>query len=217
MDLHNPIDRQLQCDETAIDVQYHFAENLKNIDKNIDFFFEIMPSRISTKQNMYRGRYTDEVARYFKKHIHHKKDINHKKKIKRNEIINNKNIIRYHFIDIRDVLQTNNNQLLSYLMEIIGTYSCNKTYPDTKLLNELVNKLHYSYKLLYDITFSNTKYDKSKILPEYKDTIDIIEYYINKIKLKYENKDIEVIINSNLHTIIKPYFDNIFTLLKKYK
>jgi len=214
MDYHLPTNRQLQCDETAIDIQYHFAENLKNIDKDIDFFLEIWPSHIHTKQNIYRGRYIDEVARYFKKHIHHKKDINHKKILKRNEIINSKNIIRYHFIDIRDVLETNIYRLLSDLMDIISTYSCNKTYHDTKLLNELVNKLHYSYKLLYDITYNHIKYDEKNILPEYKDTITIIEYYINKIISKYENKNIESIINNKLQTFIKPHFDNIFNLLK---
>jgi hypothetical protein len=219
MDYHLPTNRQLQCDDTAIDIQYHFAENLKNVDKNIDFFLEIWPSHISTKQNIYRGRYIDEVARYFKKHIHHKKNIKEtslkrNKTLKRNETINNKNIIRYHFIDIRDVLETNIYRLLSDLLDIFGSYSCNKTYPDTKLLIDLITKLHNNYNLLYDITFNHKKYDESTILPEYKDTYIIIEYYINKIKSKYENKNIASIINNKLNTFIKPYFDNIFNLLK---
>jgi hypothetical protein len=74
--------------------------------------------------------------------------------------------------------------------------------------------LYNSYNLLYKLTFNNIKYGETKILPEYKDTYSIIEYYINKILSKYENKNIKSIINNKLHTSVKPYFQNIFNLLK---
>jgi len=201
MDYHFPVNRQLQCDDTAIDIQYHFAEKLKNIDTNIDFFLEIWPSHISTKHAIYRGRYIDEVARYFKKYINHK--IIKPKVLKRNESTNN--ITRFHFIDIRDALESDIYKTLIKLLDILQNCLHNNIFPNTKLLNDLIIKLHDNYNLLYDITFNHVKYDKTHVL---------IDHYINKITSKYENNTIASVINDKLNTLIKPYFNNIFKLLK---
>jgi hypothetical protein len=207
MDYHLPINKQLQCNDFSIDIQHHFTENLKHINNNIDFFLEIWPSKLSIKDNIYKGRYIDEVARFFKKNINHSK-------LKKQDI-HNKNIIRYHYIDIRDVLETTIYQLLLEFLNIVKKNSCNETFPDIELLNEIKNKLSESYNLIYDITFNEKSYDETTILPEYKDTYNIIKQYINKILFKYKNLNIKSIINNKLYDLVKPYFKKIFNLLDK--
>lgn len=219
MDYHLPVSSQLQCEDMAVDVQYYIADSLKNNNKQIDFFVEIFPSKINSPQNVNRGRYIDEIIRYFKKNIsagpsNEKLDKNNKQSNPNNTLNKQTNLIRYHYIDIRDALESTIVKHLYSLLRLTHDGLCSHVIYSPDQLVGHIESLHALFLVTYRVTFdkvikNNTVKQNTKI---FGDQLVLVFKYIGKIVLKYDNDDIKEKILNYLEVFIKPHFDNIFKI-----
>lgn len=217
MDYHSNIDWQLQCEELSIDVHYHISDNIKKIksNKTVDFFAEIQPSEINIKDTDYRGRYIDEINRFFKKNI--KIDVT-KKQNKSSQKSSQNDKIRYHYIDIRDVLRNNVYYFTDKMIQISKDALYHDTLPNIKNIHIYIDKINVILDILYKFTFEKYEYDPKKHKlenKEYNETLSLVYYYITKILYKYNNKNIQNDILSYLDLYIKPDFKIVFKIINE--
>ena len=218
-DFHESIQEQTGCDETTIDVNNYISNNVNNSKDTIDLFVEIYPSEISAKYtsdttnttSTKRGRYIDEVIKYYVKNI------------------NNKKNLRLHYFDIRDSLEGDTYYLLGEMASNAWNYGCSNNLLYEKQL-AFLSDLEIRCNIIYDIVIKNKKYgDNSKelykIMSEYKlfnidvdmKCIPAIEYFINKIKKKINNNDIKKILNSFIESDIKKIINNTLEIIFNMK
>ena len=241
MDIHSDVDLQTECNDlNSLDIKNYFVNNFDNIKTNkktYDFLFEIKPTVITKKTNNIRGRYIDQVVKFFKKEF----IVDKKMVVSKSSQFPN---IRLHCVDIRDYLRytlnSNMYTLLNYITMIWKRLSINSH--DFKMIRSNINLLDTRMKLLYNIFYNNLKVKNVKLKPMVpKTTYDLTKYteqdynirvknIIKKIKHSYHNKIVHDVINNFFNKNIKKdfklyfesvsklntYLDNIFPKLKKY-
>ncbi|AYV76021.1 MAG: hypothetical protein Terrestrivirus4_69 [Terrestrivirus sp.] len=223
MDFHMNVMHQSQCDNIdSIDLNKYILKELKESDKNktYDLFLEI--SGTTASQNLtqsFRGRYIDEVMRFFSI----ESNVESTQRALKN--------VRYHFIDIRDFLKSNINDIFYNLTNTIKTCVCNEhmTRSDYDFIMSSLYNLDSALHMTYDILFTsnettsrikpskvanskkrNVERSKMDILTnESKKNYSIVQKFLNKIRSKYEHKDIPQKLDE-LFEKIRSYFVEIF-------
>lgn len=221
MDYHLPVHLQTQCEgnEKAMDVRYYISESLKETTKPIDLFVEVFPSSINVPERVERGRYIDEVIRYFKQHAKKVSFVNDKKSEQSINRINGAkqltSLIRYHYIDIRDALESLIYKYISRLMQMAGEGICSHMIYNSGTIESLLVESHEFYSILHAITFDEKSHDvigkKEKVSSQY----ILILKYIKKILFKYQHPENKKTILLYLTEYIKPRFDKIFEIYDK--
>lgn len=235
MDYHMNVSFQSQCNDIdsidSIDLNKYIIDQLKNSNKNItyDLFFEIGKMEILEKYtNPYRGRYIDEVARFFLLETN-----SDKKKLPN---------VRYHYIDIRDYIKMEITNIYYNIKSIIKKCVTNeimyntdyntiilfidKLYKATYLIYNLLFPINKSFSKSLEIIKSNNDKTNNKSMPKSLEIIKnkndkinnltIIKNFINKIKSQYKHKEIPTIL-SELFDKIKVDFERILNLLHNTK
>lgn len=210
MDYHLPIDHQTRCPNfTSLDIYQYLAINLKKSDHPIDFMFEITEEYIGKESYKYKEIYIKEVTDFFKSEFS-------KNKSKSN------NLVRYHYVDVRDYLFDTINQYDNTLENIMDNVYANSYWGkyvfDNILLNleGIVEELNYWDSLLFgDLrsipkrTSSNLKRlsEDTNINENVKKNIKKVPKFILKIRERYKNKKV--------HDNFKLMFDYIKKLIKE--
>jgi len=226
MDYHIDIFAETSCNSyNSEDFVKYFTKTMDKTDKNIayDLFFEIDDSVIEPNEikDTRKDIYIKQFVKYFKntiiKNTTDNKNLGSKL---------NKNL-RLHHIDIRNIIDNNNNAqlLMRELTILINSSSCNNFIEphdyDTiivviKHVKTTVDK-HINLLLGKNITLSTTEINNDN---------DKMKYMIDKIRTKYHDKNLqELIINKSfimteikkLHTNINKNIDETLVLLKKYE
>lgn len=186
MDYHADVEYQTQCQNfDSIDITQYMINMFKQSDKdiNIDLFFETTSTEIMSKQYPFRGRYIDELNKYFR--------YGYKERPFEN--------IRFHYIDIRDFIKTDINLLLQNIQSStknIWSYYLSST--DYENLITSYELLFNNIYLIYNLLFPNKQHrykPEVKIPAVYSKSdqefnIEIIKKFINKILKKYNHKDV---------------------------
>ena len=122
-DYHKKVEYQTQCPSfLSEDFIRYFVKSMKKTDKNInyDLFFEVGPSFHQGTISNFRGKYIDEMYKFFKS------SINISKTNDKIENLGSKtdSNLRLHYIDIRDYLKSFINMITRELHEIIDNSLC---------------------------------------------------------------------------------------------
>lgn len=212
MDFHNDITYQSQCvNIDNIDVSKYIVQQLKTSNKDItyDLFSETYRSSLSKKAQkkvnnktpyMYRRRYIDEVNK-----ILAVESISEKKMLSN---------VRYHYIDIREYLKKNINDLFYNLDSVIGTCASAGAIRSTDYSYIMVSleKLSAMFNVTYTALFMDNKNNSQKKSKKHKNStecennndvinIDIIKKFMIKITSKYKHTEIP--------NLLKELFDQI--------
>ena len=168
MDYHNNVAVQTQCEDIeSLDVMQYMYTNLKNSDKEqyYDFFLEISKSRSETGQYINKGRYIDELMRFFSMQVN--------KKYKSLENV------RFHTIDEREHLKAEVNDLLDRIEHrILLCWNDAMIFEgDIPIFMDDLGALKATINLLYKTLYINKKNNRKTP----------IEKFVFKIKEKYKH------------------------------
>jgi hypothetical protein len=204
-DYHMDVMYQSQCDSIdSIDLNKFIVREFRGAYKDdqnkiFDLFLEITPTAIPKKKSLeFRRRYIDEAMRFFS--LEHTADT---------KVLNN---VRYHYIDIRDYLKSNINDMFYVLNNTMHTCTSNnnmtkKEYEDTLAqIGIILDDMKFVYQLLFggkDKKAARVVEEKSS---NYHKTI---KNFIDKINTRYTHKDIPEKL-SDLRNKIRDYFDTVF-------
>lgn len=208
-DYHIPVENQTQCPSFLSDdfVRY-LAKTIKKSDKNTnyDLFFEVGPSFSKDPIIKTRGKYIDEVYKFFRANIKIKKTT---------DSIENKNNtsptnLRLHYIDIRDFIKTNVNINFAAINDTLNTCMY-KQHINVSVANSIIQS---TQNIKTEINFIINCFEKIDQLEDIKrpdienivihsadkNTIsNVTLYLLKKIFSKYDNKSIQ-------ETLIKKTF-----------
>ena len=228
MDVHTDISTQTECKNfDSIDITQYIIKMLKFTDNNkfYDFFTEITSTAITSMDqyhiSSYRGRYIDEINKYFKS------EFNSDKKIKTNPHI------RIHYMDIRDFHRINIIPYIHKLADVIRNVILVDalTIIDFTKLMISIKKLESNIKKIYTIMFEDSSssgrlrpknYKKIKHTNkngnenenENKNNLEQIRKFIKKILSRYSHPELFTQFTSVLNSI-KTRFNLILDLLDK--
>ena len=197
MDIHSHVTTQTQCQSfDSMDFSQYIVKMLKISNKNkiFDIFTEISITEVGSPDHPFRGRYIDEVNRYVKR------EYNAGKKINSN--------LRVHYIDIRDFLKRDINNLIHDIHNTIRTLCYG--YLSRHDFNALVS---YFNSLKQNITTVNnyiSGIDNPAKMDQNKDKV--INKFINKILYKYKHQEIKLHL-SELFKNISESFASILSLI----
>ena len=233
MDFHIPVYIQTECTNIfSKDINKYFAESfyeLNNTSKKYDFFMEVRPNdiiRMGTEQAKKRKQiYIDQMVKLFAIILKYDKE---KNKISISDYFKN---VRIHYLDVRDYLQLHisnvynealdiSSRFMTYGISAHGLMAINDILTKEKQMLDITIQIFMdtSYKLPADkkphIRESNFSYYTSEIEP------DIVINLLNKIKNRYNHKDIQKIINDifdNLMEELKKLSDDIGLVIEKFE
>jgi hypothetical protein len=209
-DYHVNTQYHTQCPSfLSEDFTRFLAKTIKKSPKDVtyDLFFETGSTGDVSNISQFRGRYIDEMYRYFKTNIN---------------IVNDKNIgskghhksqnLRLHYIDIRDYLKTELNNLINSLDNIMRRCHCN-IYVDKTDIDEMLKLIE---NIKSEINLTKQHFVKQKKLKR-TDKEDIIAKLIDKILHKYDNDNVKnVLLNESfLMSHIYTLFDELERLLNE--
>lgn len=199
MDYHEKIEYQTKCPSfSSLDLYQYLAINLKNIAQPVDFMFEITESYLGESSYEYKDIYIREVVELFKSQYSVK-----------NKTIQSpiSNLVRYHYIDVRDYIFNTINYYDHMLKEILENLNCTdyiaKTLNDDLkyYLGQIIFELNYwdvllfgDLKLISQKTTQNLKRlqkDKQIDQKEINNDIKAVPKFIHKIREKYKNPQIK--------------------------
>lgn len=218
MDYHNYITKQTKCPSfVSIDFVNYLASEFQNLDNELDFFMEIGITNLNYYKSQYKDRYIDEVAKFFSQTL---------------KIQNNKNIgtslgenIRFHWIDIRDVIKNNINKNLDNIYKYLDEP---RKYI-TKIYSALSSSYTYFLNIKKDMIFLSSHFDKTyaqsggKINLDIEDYIENITYFFNKLNNSYNHNESYKQISILYKNIYKHYYkiidilNNIISQINNYK
>jgi len=210
MDIHLKENKKTSCVEVSkynenIDVNKYFEKLINESEYEIDFFFEIQDRFLKNPEKYkFQNRYIDNIFKMFIK--------NFKKKTEHGimESIKTKNT-RIHYSDLRDklLIQETMNIFIPMVKDIN-----NKKIDSIDKLQDINEKLKITNS--YIINIFNILYSKTKktdvILNEKKR--EKIKKIHDKLRLKYKNKEISIIINKLLNNEI---YEDFISIMKKYE
>lgn len=131
MDFHSDVAHQTQCHSLdSMELPQYLVKMFEAGDRSrfFDLFLEISGTSLAGPDPTFRGRYKDEIARYFRDQIKRSKlrDIN----------------VRYHHVDIRDLIKNEVNDVVYNLHNIVRNIANNfVTRQDYDLLYNLLDRL----------------------------------------------------------------------------
>lgn len=211
MDVHINIQHQTQCtNPNSINIKQYINQTFKNLDKNkeYDFFMEITGTHIETNKVLpFRTTYIGEMANYFKTFC---KD----KCLQKN--------IRFHYVDIRDFLKMNINDIIRDSNSITKDFA-HKNIINKNNYNKLIQNmksLHNTITEIYLLIFKDDKNMRNlkrqtkvySVSENKKYNISIMKKFINKITSAYHNMEIYKQFGV-LFTIIETRFKQIIKLI----
>ena len=234
MDFHEDVTTQTRCDDIkSKDVNTYLVENFDKINegnKIYDFFYETRPTWILREKGPYKENYIEELDHLFNKSFIINKDKNVVGKS------NNFPNVRLHYADIRDYLIQNYELTLNLDHEIDNIMNRGYfDYQDSMLITDSLNIILANIMNVYNIIY-NSSSGKKKVKPSIPKSYETLEKYtpldyinkiknfVDKIRNRYNHKDVKTKINhimdNELNRIFIKYLDNIddyFTFLDKNK
>lgn len=227
MDNHMDVTQQTKCEDVrSKDIHNYLVENFDKISqgtKIYDFFLEMFPTYIYGKGSYRKNMYLLETRDVFLKSF----VINKKKNVvgKSNNFPN----VRLHYIDIRDYLIDTYDQLFEldgYIDNIIENLFI--TRDDIDVIRDSLSMELKDIKTVYDILYRKTRYKKVELKPSIPTTYAALQKYksedylnktknfIDKIKNRYEHKDIKHKLNGIIDNEIQKQFQKYYDHLDKY-
>lgn len=207
MDFHMELQHQTKCPSfVSLDFYQYLAINLKKTNIPLDFMFEISKSNIKNRNIVNKEKYIIEVLDFFNSEVSFKDNKIQPSKSNR--------LVRYHYIDIRDLIFYTIDMTEKNLTNIFNTLYRNQviTVNDAKHIKLYLNDLMKDMNLWKILLFDDNESIENKI-NEYKDRIHVntlkntIEF-VNKIRNDYKNKEVR----KNLQVIfdlVKNYINHI--------
>ncbi len=189
MDYHVDVKSQTQCKESdSIDVMQYIYKSFADSDKaqQYDFFLEITKTNVDGPQSEIRGRYIDEVMKFFSQQI----------KANKTPLDN----VRFHGIDERDYLKSEVNSHLDKIGHTIQLcWNDGAVFvQDYELFFNSLASLRTIIKTLYDKLYVNKTVKKSK---------NLLDKFIFKIRDKYRHantkKSMKDLVMSNKQQLIE--------------
>lgn len=202
-DIHLNLGKQTKCrDFKSLDISQYLSLNFQNIDKPIDFMFEISKTDTNLNEKVdYKLRYIENVFQLF----------NSEFSVKNGKVNKSKSnaLIRYHYIDIRDYFHDTINKYEYFLNNIIDNFF--QILPtNTNLMDilELLDLLKKEFSMLYENLTNDGKTNKKneKKIQNKDDEIKIPQF-INKIKESYNHIEIKNKIDIILNNYLKIFND----------
>ncbi len=207
MDFHLDEPYQNECENIrATEFRDYIVQSFdkkKDSKKTYDFFFEIMPTKIQEfKDYPFKGKYIKQITKIFSKAFVDKKMFPN---------------INFHYIDIRDYLGRDIDYFIfTDISHQAGTQFLNvnnlEMFKDS--LNLITSKIFSIWKVFYEQqkrgaeekkpAVPKTAEELSKYTPQ--DFIEKSTNYLNKIKKRYDHKNVEKIMNNFINKELKEYF-----------
>jgi hypothetical protein len=203
-DFHISVLYQTQCPSyLSEDFVRYFVKTIKKTNKKkmFDFFFEIGPTFGDGPMPEYRGRYIDEVYRYFRSSINVVNSNNNDFKQTPKKITNKGSKydtnLRLHYIDIRDYLKTDINIFCNEMHVHLDTLLCHQNVNMTaldrvvELLDMLQKEIHDTTSQLetFGLNAKSSRLTKSSIMVDAK--INFINDVFKKLFSKYQNNNVK--------------------------
>ena len=208
-DYHEDIRYQTKCDSyESITIDTYLYNLFKNTKKTVDFFMEIRQDNFSDQNIQYQERYIENIFNLYNKLNPKNNKINKNKNKNKNKNINNNNInnnIRFHYLDIRDFLEKEVNDLVYILINQLNDviqYKSITSYNFTNIYDSIM-------KIISKFSFFKNYFENKPI--EIKENYKQIIYYLDKIMKKYNNNTIIEKINK---TYIKDIIEKIDIYIK---
>lgn len=204
-DFHISVLYQTQCPSyLSEDFIRYFVKTIKKTNKKkmFDFFFEIGPTFNDGPMPEYRGRYIDEVYRYFRSSINvvnanneSKQTIDSKKTVNKGSKYDTN--LRLHYIDIRDYLKTDINVYCNEMHVHLDTLLCHQNVNMgaidrvEELLDMLQKEIHNTTSHLetFGSKTKSSRLKKSSISADAKS--NFINDVFKKLFSKYQNNNIK--------------------------
>ena len=207
LDYHLGLNSQTQCSNIfSEDVQKYFTHSFYKLNegnKIYDFFLEVYPSEVASKEyrkdiakSEGKEKYIEEVVKLFRKIFEYDSK---KNKVSINKLFKN---VRLHYLDIRDYYKGKFHEKLSEMVTIANKFT-KMDYIDVKGLEriiDLMEMMKQHLELVVDILSKKSrKISKKTIIRENvrSGTIDAesLEYLANKIKNLYKYPDVKNAMN----------------------
>ena len=197
-DYHINIKEQTECESyDSKDIVTYLYDTFKTATKPVDFFFEVKTMNIGNNHiSPFKNIYISNISKFYNKS---KFNDSVKKNIKSN--------VRYHYLDIRDYLETN----IYYNDELLNIHVSNIIKNKDIFSNDYNNIISSCSQLIFELQIYKNFFDNdinkklSRInttnKKESKSKYNIL-YFLNKISKKYKNKDI-------INKVKKNYFSDI--------
>ena len=207
LDYHQNIHYQTKCPSfTSLDLYQYLAINLKNSSFPIDFMFEITQQNLSGLSYEYKDIYIREVVDFFRTEFYNDKS-------------KNNNLIRYHFIDVRDYIFDTifyYDHVLSDIFHYSNTNNNIHSHDVNNIkhyINLILHELDYWELLLFGdfkdinkLTKQNLERlskDKQYDTKQVTENIKQVPNFIYKIRERYNNKQVR----DNLQNIFDYIYD----------
>lgn len=213
-DFHMSVLHQTQCPSyMSEDFVRYFVKTIKttNKKKQFDFFFEVGPTFSDRSLPQFRGRYIDEVYRYFKTSINVVRDEKTKKSINKGSKYTSN--LRLHYIDIRDYLKTNINIINNEIHNLLNSMLCEQ-YVRIDIVENVDSLLT---KLQDEINRTTSKLSSKKISKDTK--TDFIENIFEKLFNRYSDDNVKdkLLNESHIVKLIKQLLENIYEHIKELR
>lgn len=187
-DYHASLYLETECNNYEnINIVNYLYNIFTKTTKTIDFFMEIKNSSIKKEISPYKNIYITNIAKLYNRS---KFDKSIKPNIKEN--------VRFHYIDIRDVLEKNIYRYIDILIDTVHTIYTNKDIFSSNFSHILEACMHLTQELELFRDYLNNK----TILKQNNKDKNTILYFLDKITKKYKN-------NYVIEKINKSYINDI--------
>lgn len=220
MDCHLPLYEETKCNNIfAEDVHKYFIRSFYNIGNNnkitYDFFVEILPIELVIKRverSEYKNIYIEEVVEFFKKVFKYDPK---KNKVFINKLFKN---FRFHYIDIRNYYESYAYKNIYYAKKIIYSFMSNRNIEPNKLKRviKMLQNVKKHIKLVLKILSKKIgkKITYFKIIEKINNvnTINILEYLMNKMREKYKYVNVKRRMNKLLDRSIEKFNSMLYNI-----